>query len=74
MKSNLKAIKASLAQSLADETAYQETYGPRPSYGLDGENYDWPGWRTAVLSQIETLNKLIQQEDAPFSIRSRVRT
>lgn len=73
-KDNLKAIKASLLQTLADETAYMEAYGPKLDYSLDGESYQWTAFRTAILEQVKNINILIQQEDAPFQIRSRIRT
>lgn len=60
---NLRAIKASLLQSLADETAYQQTHGPRDTYSLDGEAHDWPSWRTAILEQVKSINLLLQQEN-----------
>ena len=69
---NLKAAKASLIEQLRIETAYCEVYGPKPSYSLDGESYQWTEWRTAVLEQIKNLNVVIQQEQ-PFwhSMRGR---
>ena len=70
---SLQAAKQSLAISLANETAYQTQYGPRPSYSLDGESYDWPGWRMACLTKIEKLNTLIQLEAGPFEVRSLAR-
>ena len=66
----LETIKASLLASLASETAYQEANGPRPDYSLDGESYSWASWREAVLRKVETINRLIQQEQ-PYFISSR---
>lgn len=70
---NLASIKASLLASLALETAYQETHGPKPDYSLDGESYQWTAWREAILRKVTELNKLIQLEDGPWVIRSRAR-
>lgn len=70
---NLAAIKASLLQSLADETAYCEANGPKPDYSLDGESYQWTAWRRAVLDKIKDLNILIQQEDPCWVLQSRAR-
>lgn len=70
---NLEAVKASLLVSLAAETAYQESHGPKPSYSLDGESYQWTEWREAVLRKVETLNRLIQQEK-PFFLSMRGRS
>lgn len=70
---NLKAIKSSLLASLAAETAYQETYGPRASYSLDGESYQWTEWREAICRKVAQLNLLIQQ-DEPFWVTSRGRS
>jgi hypothetical protein len=70
---NLKSIKAQLLQSLADETLFmQANGGPKPTYSLDGESYQWTEWRTAVLEKCKLLNVLIQQEQ-PFQISSRGR-
>ena len=62
----LETIKASLLASLVSETAYQELNGPRPDYSLDGESYQWAAWREAVLRKVETINRLIQQEQPYF--------
>lgn len=70
---NLENVKSSLLATLAAETAYQETHGPKPDYSLDGESYQWTAWREAVLRKIEVLNRLIQQEK-PFFLSSRGRT
>ena len=67
---SLVAAKASIAALIATETAYQVTNGPRPSYSLDGESYDWPGWLSAMVEKIEKLNALIQVEDGAFEVRS----
>jgi len=70
---NLAAIKASLLQQLADETAFCQANGPKPSYSLDGESYSWTEWREAVLRKVTSLNTLIQQEEGPWCLRSRAR-
>ena len=67
---NLNTIKANYAVLLATETAYQLANGAKPSYSLDGESYDWPGWEEAVLRKIKMLNELIQTEDGAFEVRS----
>ena len=69
----LETIKASLLASLVSETAYQELNGPRPDYSLDGESYQWAAWREAVLRKVETINRLIQQEQ-PYFLSSRGRS
>ena len=69
----LETIKASLLASLVSETAYQELNGPRPDYNLDGEGYQWVAWREAVLRKVETINRLIQQEQ-PYFLSSRGRS
>ena len=70
----LESAITRLANSLKDETAYQEAYGPRPSYSLDGESYSWPEWRTSIIAQIQELQKARQAIGGPFMVRSRVRT
>lgn len=72
-QANLQAIKANLLASLATETAYQQAHGPRPSYSLDGESYQWTEWREAILRKVDQLNHLIQLEGSPFVIQSRAR-
>jgi hypothetical protein len=70
---NLQAIKSNLIATLAAEATYQSSHGPKPTYSLDGESYDWTGYRTAVIAAVEKLNSLIQLETTPFVIRSRAR-
>jgi len=67
---NLNTIKANFMALLATETAYQVANGPKPTYSLDGESYQWDSWRQAMLDKIETINKLIQMEDGAFEIRA----
>ena len=62
----LENARASLITQLALETAYCEAHGPKPSYGLDGENYSWTEWRDGVTRQVEALNRLIQAEKPYF--------
>lgn len=67
---NLTRIKANLALLLATETDYQVANGPKPSYSLDGESYQWTEWREAILRKMDALDKLIQNEDGAFEVRS----
>jgi len=67
---NLATVKANYMLLLATETAYQVANGPKPSYSLDGESYQWDTWRAAMLDKIEVINKLIQQEDGAFEVIS----
>lgn len=69
---NLISARSSLIAALAAEAAYQEGYGPQPSYTLDGESYQKTEWREAVLRKIEALDRLIQDR-RPYTIRSRYR-
>lgn len=39
---------------------------------VEGESYDFSGWRMAKLNEIEKLNQLIRQH-SPFIVRSRMR-
>lgn len=70
---NLKLIRANLIAALERETEYQKIHGPKLQVSIDGESYDWPGWRDSILRQVETLNKLIQQTGGPFQVVSRGR-
>lgn len=69
---SLIATRSSLIAALAAEAAYQEGYGPQPSYTLDGESYQKTEWREAVVRKIELLDRLIQNR-RPYIIRSRAR-
>lgn len=46
---------------------------PKPTYSLDGENYDWAGYQATVLAQLQGLKALMQREGGPYLIRSRWR-
>lgn len=70
VQDNLATIKANYVLLLAEESAYQRKNGPKPSYSLDGESMQWESWRQMMLDKIETINRLIQQEDGAFEIRS----
>lgn len=69
---NLQAIKSNLLAVLATETAWQVLNGPKPSYTLDGENYQWTEWRAQMLDKIATLNQLIQLEAGPYMLVSKM--
>jgi hypothetical protein len=43
---------------------------PQPSYGLDGETYDWPGYQESLLRQIDRLQSLIIKLGGTFLQRS----
>lgn len=67
---NAIAAQNSLAASLAQETAYQAANGPRPSYSIGEQSYDWPGWRAATIQQIRDLSEVIQILGGPFEVRT----
>lgn len=46
---------------------------PRPTYSLDGENYDWAGYLQTLTDAMAKINDLIQRESLPYVVRSRVR-
>jgi thymidylate synthase len=69
---NLKQAREDLITQVALESAYCAAHGPKPSYSLDGESYQWSEWREAAGRKIEQLNKLIQAEK-PFWFSSRGR-
>ena len=73
VQDNLNTIKTNLVLLVAAETAYQVANGPKPTYSLDGESYDFPTWMEKIVGpngKIEMINKLIQQEDGAFEVRS----
>jgi hypothetical protein len=67
---NLQALKSNLIAALANESAYQVSYGAKPSYQIDGEQVQWTEYRDRMIDKIETLNKLIQVEGGPFELRT----
>ena len=69
---NLISTRSSYIALLATESAYQVAHGPKPDYSLDGESYQWAGWREALLRKIESLDRLIQNR-RPYIVRSRIR-
>lgn len=67
---NLQAARSALINTLAQEMAYQKANGPKPSYTLDGENYQWAEWLAAVQVAIDKFNILIQIEGGVFEYRT----
>ena len=48
--------------------------GPKPTYSLDGESYDWTGYQNFIVSQLRELMRAAQRAGGPFSVVSRVRS
>ena len=69
----LKQIKEDLITTLAMEQAYAAAHGPKVTYSLDGESYQWSEWEEASLRKIEAINRLIQQQQ-PYCVVSRGRS
>ena len=44
---------------------------PKPTYSIDGENYDWTGYQSMILQQMKILKELIQLEQGPYELRTR---
>lgn len=44
---------------------------PKPSYSLDGESYDWPGYVDRLLETMDKLQALIVKLAGNFIVRSR---
>lgn len=70
---NLVTIRDGIASLIATEVAYQLTNGPKPSYSIDGESVDWPGWFAAMSDRLDSLNEQIKRARAPFMVVSRGR-
>lgn len=45
----------------------------KPTYSLDGENYDWAGYAEMCSRQIEKLQILAQRLAGPFAITTRLK-
>lgn len=65
--------KENLATTLAAEIAYEMVNGARPQYSLDGESYDWPGYKAKVQEILDKFDVLIQREDGAFEVRGYAR-
>jgi hypothetical protein len=65
-------ILNSLETSLAAETLYEATHGPKPTYDLDGESYQWTEWTEAMFRKITACRALINAAQ-PYMISSRGR-
>lgn len=68
----IQAIYDNLMTTLALEQVYCATHGPKPTYSLDGESYQWSEWEEAALRKAEALRKQINAAQ-PYIIRSRGR-
>lgn len=51
---NIIAMRSALLATLAAEAA-----NPKPSYSIDGQSVDWNGYRSALLSQVQSLNAML---------------
>jgi hypothetical protein len=43
---------------------------PKPTVTVDGESYDWVGYQTFLIQQMEALKRLIALESGPYEVRS----
>ena len=68
---NLKAIRANLAQMVANETAVWATNGPKPSYDLDGRHVQWTEWLQGMQDKMAAMDKAIQAVDQPYELAMR---
>jgi hypothetical protein len=67
---NLQTTKSNYIQLLTTESSYMLAHGPKPAYTIDGEQYDWDGFRRELNARIKELNDLIQIESGPFEVRT----
>lgn len=68
----LTAIRTSIENVVAAQTAEWEAQGCPPTFSVDGESYSWNEWLSSKLDAIERLSKQIQGS-RPYYIRSRRR-
>jgi len=71
--SDLKAAQASIAKTIADQTASWEAAGCPPSYSIDGESYEWNNWLADKLSAIDQITTTLRNVSSPYLVRSRGR-
>jgi hypothetical protein len=67
---NLQTIKSNYIQLLATESAFMLAHGPKGAYTIDGEQYDWDGFRRELMARIKELNELLIIENGPYEIRT----
>lgn len=44
---------------------------PKPTYSVDGKNYDWVGYQKFIIDSMDTLRQRIQDEGGPFQLVTR---
>ncbi len=63
---NLDQAIDNLAAVLAQVTA-----SPKPTYQVDGENYQWTEYVQMLMTQTKELEQMRQRADGAFEVRSR---
>jgi len=43
----------------------------RPSYSLDSESYDWPGYRKMLVDSLLPIEQAIQRAGGPYLLKQR---
>lgn len=71
--SDLVTSRDNYAAILAAQTAAWVAAGCPPTMSIDGESYDWNGWRDSIQKQIRELTETINLVSAPWVVRSRGR-
>lgn len=62
---NIATIRSNLLTALATESA-----NPKPSYSIDGQSFDWNGYRAAIMKQIADLNALLAAAEGSYEVIS----
>lgn len=57
---NLETARDSIAAKIAEIAA-----NPKPSYSIDGQTFDWPGYMRLLTEQLEAVDNLINRFSGP---------
>lgn len=70
---DLKTSRDNYAAILAAQTTAWVAAGCPPTFSIDGESYQWDGWRDSMVKQINELTKTINAVASPYIVRHRGR-
>lgn len=61
---NLRTARSNFIAQLAAISA-----SPKPSYSVNGQQFDWVGYYTFLTQQIAQIDNLIAAEDGPYEVQ-----
>ena len=62
---NLATIRSNILSILATESA-----APKPSYNVDGQSFDWNGYRASLMTQLANINAMAAAISGPYEVIS----